>query len=298
MPDLAPAEQEKVAEVGVQAQTLVEQAHTLEVRTPEEASTATAFLAAIAKAKRESESARKTLTKPLSEHVKMINDGFKQRTVPLDEADRIVREKVLAYQQEAEKRARAEQERIERERREAEAKAEAERKAAVEAQQKAEREAREAEEKRAAERSAAQNARRAEIAEMGDDDLAKLIAAGDNGRCITEEMHDDMLMAAQEVRVREDRAERERAAEEARQREIAAKSAPATAVAAPAALASTSGSASTRKRWVAKVVSFEEVPRAYLIVDQVKLNAAVRAGIREIPGVEIEQETGLAVRAR
>jgi hypothetical protein len=297
MSELAAAEQQQVTEVGARAQSLVGQAHTLQVRTPEEAQAATGFLSAIAKAKREAEKARKFIVDPMNQHVKRINDSFKERTAPLAEADRIAREKVLAYQQEAERKAREEQERIDRKRREAEANAEAERQKAVEEAQAAERAAREAEEHRQAGIAAGADARRAEIAQMGEQELLSL--------CDTEPEAPDALMAAEQINARtvareaQERAtQAEQAAEEARQREIAAKSAPATAVAAPTALVSTSGSASARKRWVAEVVHVDLVPRQYLVVDQAALNAAVRSGAREIPGVLIEQRSELSVRAR
>lgn len=278
---------------------IIAEAQATEVQTPEQAQLATEFLSQIAAIKRQDESARKTLVKPLNDHVKMINDRFKRRSVPLDEADQIVRGKVLAYETEQQRLRAQEQARLDRERREAEAKAEAERKAAVEAQQKAEREAREAEERRAAERSAAENARRAEIAEMDDQSLIALAAGVKDG-----DETPDALMAAQELNAREGArkaqeaaAQAERRAEEARQREIAAKSAPA-AVATQAPLQSQSGKANTRKRWVAEVIDIEQVPRQYLVVDQAALNAAVRSGVREIPGVKIEQKTELSVRSR
>lgn len=51
-----------------------------------------------------------------------------------------------------------------------------------------------------------------------------------------------------------------------------------------------------KKTWKAEVVNEAEVPREYLVVDQVKINAAVRAGTREIPGVKIYQAESLATR--
>ena len=87
-------------------------------------------------------------------------------------------------------------------------------------------------------------------------------------------------------------------AEEATQRQIAAASAPALTVAGPAPLNAENGSASVSHRWKATVLDPEQVPRQYLVVDMKAINAAVRAGVREIPGVRVEQVAGLAVRAR
>ena len=72
---------------------------------------------------------------------------------------------------------------------------------------------------------------------------------------------------------------------------------PAATVAAPARLRAESGAVSTRKRWVATVEDETRIPRQYLKVDTAAINAAVNDGVREIPGVRIEQETTLAVRA-
>ena len=73
---------------------------------------------------------------------------------------------------------------------------------------------------------------------------------------------------------------------------------PGISVVAPAAaLRSGMGSANVVKRWTAVVVDEAQVPRAYLKVDQVAINAAVKAGMRDIPGVRIEQSDSLAVRA-
>lgn len=57
------------------------------------------------------------------------------------------------------------------------------------------------------------------------------------------------------------------------------------------------GSAATRKRWVGTVTDPSMVPRAYLVVDQRLVNAAVKRGVRAIPGVRIEEVAELAVRS-
>lgn len=58
------------------------------------------------------------------------------------------------------------------------------------------------------------------------------------------------------------------------------------------------GTTSVRKTWKCEVVQAEEVPPAYLVVDHKKLQAAVDAGAREIPGCHIYQEESLTVRTR
>lgn len=51
-----------------------------------------------------------------------------------------------------------------------------------------------------------------------------------------------------------------------------------------------------KKVWTFTVTDRLQVPREYLAVDEKKIREAVRAGIREIPGVEIFQDTQIAVR--
>jgi len=46
----------------------------------------------------------------------------------------------------------------------------------------------------------------------------------------------------------------------------------------------------TRKRWTFEVVDIEKVPREYLIVNDKKVNQAIKKGIRDIPGLKIYQK--------
>jgi hypothetical protein len=59
-----------------------------------------------------------------------------------------------------------------------------------------------------------------------------------------------------------------------------------------------SGTTFTRKEWKHRVVNPELVPREYLVPDDTKLRAAVRAGVREIAGVEVYEDESLPVRGR
>ena len=59
---------------------------------------------------------------------------------------------------------------------------------------------------------------------------------------------------------------------------------------------SDTGSATAGKRWTFEVSDANAVPRDYLTVDEKKIRAAVRDGIREIPGVRIYQETSISIR--
>lgn len=58
------------------------------------------------------------------------------------------------------------------------------------------------------------------------------------------------------------------------------------------------GSQSLRTTWKVEVVNPEEVPPVYLVPDLKKLQAAVDAGAREIPGCNVYQHEALVVRTR
>jgi len=67
---------------------------------------------------------------------------------------------------------------------------------------------------------------------------------------------------------------------------------------APKTMQATLGSATMKTAWDFQVVDENLVPREYLVVDEKKIRAVVKAGIRNIPGVRIYQDDKLAVRAR
>jgi len=84
---------------------------------------------------------------------------------------------------------------------------------------------------------------------------------------------------------------------------VAEESAEATAHAAamlaptapPKTMVAGSGTVAARKVWTFEVRDAAQIPREYLIVDERKLRAAVRSGLREIPGVRIYEDESLAV---
>lgn len=57
------------------------------------------------------------------------------------------------------------------------------------------------------------------------------------------------------------------------------------------------GSVQTRKVWTFEVEDLGKVPMEYLSLDESKVRAAIRAGIREVPGLRIFQKEQLAVSA-
>lgn len=305
------AEQEKVAEIATVVSTTVAAAQQIEVRTEQEQIAATEFLAQIAKAKKDSDRARTFLVKPLNDHVKAINAEFKEKTEPLAEADKIVRQKVLAYNAEQAHIRAEEQRRLDEEaaarRREEEERRRVEEAAAQAAREKAAREAAAAD----AAAKAAEQERQRQIAAEGNA-LAQRAAGAPDEALQAAASRDDAfghaarneLESRRQIREAKEAAAATAAAEEAaRQAEEEARNrplpdVPTAVVAAPSGpVRSASGAASTRKRWVATVVDADRVPREYLIVDQRLINAAVKNGVRAIPGVKIEQVDELSVRA-
>ena len=81
------------------------------ITTVEDLTPATDDLSLIAKLKKAMEEKRKEYVKPLQDHVKAINDTFKTLMEPIEVADTITREKILAFQLK-QKLIREEQERI------------------------------------------------------------------------------------------------------------------------------------------------------------------------------------------
>lgn len=88
------------------------------ITTVDDLKPATDDLSIIAKVKKAFEEKRKEYVKPLQEHVQEINDAFKKLMEPIEIADNITRQKILAFRQEQD-RIRREQEEINRKRQEA-----------------------------------------------------------------------------------------------------------------------------------------------------------------------------------
>jgi len=58
------------------------------------------------------------------------------------------------------------------------------------------------------------------------------------------------------------------------------------------------GSATTRQVWTFTIVDPSKVPNEYKVIDEKKIAAVVKAGIRNIPGVEIYPTSSLVVTGR
>lgn len=64
-----------------------------------------------------------------------------------------------------------------------------------------------------------------------------------------------------------------------------------------ARVASASGAkASAGTKWVAEVVEIDKLPRHYMLANQTMIDAAVKGGIREIPGVRIYETAKTSLR--
>lgn len=305
----SPEEQERLNRLNDAIASIVQAAQSIEVRNENEANWAVEFLSNVAREKKAAENARHVVVDPLTAHVKFLNEHFKRAVIPLEKADAIVRPKVVAYQQEldrkrleAEARLRAEEDRLrveaEEEKRRDEDKARKQREEASRAAALAEAEAQASERAREESASAIEH----EMTELSSITLTSII---DNDSTSPRAQAAEAVMA----RRREHRAAEARAlgaresAEKAELHEREAHGRPPVevprmeaAVAAP--MRGLSGAASMRSRWKGTVEDPEKVPRKYMIVDQKGIDADVRAGVREIPGVRIEQVKGLQVRAK
>jgi len=224
------------------------------------------------KAARIIETRRKEVIADPTEFVRAVNAFCKVLSDPLAEAEAAIKNKVSIYQA-----------RIEMERRKAE---EAARRAAQELQEKLRREAEEA--NRLAREEAA---RKAEM-----------------------ETRARLEREAQERRAREAETaaqEQERRAREAAEIEVARKKAEeeakAAEIEAPTVMApvipkaenvtrTETGAAFQRKAWEFELADIEQVPRAYLILDEKRVRDAIRMGVRQIAGIRIFETSKTVLR--
>lgn len=251
----------KAAQVEREVAAAKTQAEAIEVVDQASADLAGVLLREIATKKKRIEEVRKELKEPVLDAGRRIDRQAKDATAAFDAVDAIVRPKLAAYTAEVERVRREEEKRLDRERQERERKAREVRER-QEAQERATREQREREQ-----REAEEEARKAK--DDADREAAKALA--DEAR---------------------------RKAEEASVAEQAIASLP--DVSLPKAVvpsAPKQEGISTRKVWKATVVHPGQVPVEYLMVDEKKIRQAVRDGVREIPGVLIEQVDEMSVRS-
>ncbi|MDE2022374.1 MAG: hypothetical protein KGI71_05700, partial [Patescibacteria group bacterium] len=191
-----------------QARTVVGQAQLLKVDDAQGAGTASDMLVQLKRWEKEVEEKRAFVVKPLKEHVKRLDALFKPTLDQLEEAERLVKGKLLGFQ--------------EKER----AKAEAERAKLLEQAEEAQAE--------------------------GDQDAAV---------------------------------------------ELATQAMEATSIQKTVQAPSEMGSVQTKMRWTFEVTDLGAVPPEYMSLDEGKVRAAIRSGVREVSGLRIFQQAELAVSA-
>lgn len=64
----------------------------------------------------------------------------------------------------------------------------------------------------------------------------------------------------------------------------------------PTTYGQTGAVSTVKKQWASELVDITQVPAEYLLLDQVKVNQAIRAGLRDIPGLRIFEKEILQVR--
>lgn len=105
----------------------------------------------------------------------------------------------------------------------------------------------------------------------------------------------EAMAAAEAAETPEERTEALARADQAAEAEVAAEIA-APAVDAPRALRTETGTISTKETWRFEVVKPELVPERFKKLDLWAIQKAVNAGEREIPGVSVYLDKGIAVR--
>ncbi len=261
--DLTERESEQIEHARLSAAAIVARAHDLAVEDAAQAERAGGILRDLASVRKRAETERLELTKPLRDKRAAIDANYKAPSAMLDEADKVIRGKLLAYQREQARLAKIEQDRLD---------AEAER------QRLADEAAREAEAAEARAQQEAWATRQRELAEAA-------IAAGDA------ELAEAAKAAGQAA---DAMADLERA------RSIAPL--PVRAVPVVATPERQEGIA-TKRRWTYEIVEPTEVPRGYLKLDEQAIRYEMHRQIKkgkapELPGVRFYQEEGLSVRGR
>ena len=95
-----------IASLREQALGLLQYASERIIRTIDDTKSATEDLSIIAKSKKWLEDKRKEYVTPLNNQAKVINDTFKLVSDPLNQADKITRDKILAFREEQERKRR------------------------------------------------------------------------------------------------------------------------------------------------------------------------------------------------
>ena len=98
-----PHTDERVAALFGEVSTLCQRADAWVILSDSDVKDATEDLVVIKGLKTALEEKRKEYTQPINEHLKSVNDAFKEFTEPLSQADKVTRGKVLTYEAEGER---------------------------------------------------------------------------------------------------------------------------------------------------------------------------------------------------
>lgn len=260
---ITPYEVAVIRETRGSAAAVVTAARDLSVADAGQAQRAGEILRDLATVRKRANTTRLELAKPHRDHVALINDQYREPGAMLDEADGVIRAKLLAYQREQARLAKVEQDRLD-------IIAEEQRRA-----DEAERDRAAAEARRQAEAWQAREAELAATAKATND--ADIQRAADAAKAAGEALANlGQARAIEPLPVR-----------------------PVQVVEAPA---KTAGVA-TRKTWTFVVDFPSSVPRRFLMVDRAAINTFMRDEVRagrtpELPGVRFEQSESLSVRSR
>lgn len=108
-----PIKDQAISEISSKGLAILKEADELQILDQLRLEYASLLLSDIVKIKRGAEERRQFFVKPLNDHVKAINDFFKNLLAPVEKADQIIRSKILNYRQREMKRI----EEVEKERR-------------------------------------------------------------------------------------------------------------------------------------------------------------------------------------
>lgn len=104
----------------------------------------------------------------------------------------------------------------------------------------------------------------------------------------------------EEERIRKEQEKLQKKAEKTAEKrgEVAPPPLPVVAIPiAPKTTFSDLGAVTAKKAWAWEIVNANAVPREYLCIDEKKINAVIRAGVRDIRGIKIFQKEILSVKA-
>ncbi len=320
---LVTAQPVEAAQAEKLANSLFATVEAFEIDSPEVFAMAGTELQAISKRKKEIEAQRVHVKEPFLEGCRRIDAFFRIPLDRLDQAEKLLKGRMLAFQQAEEEKAaqarreaeaQARKERLEQERiqREAEAEQQRIREEAARQQREAEAEAqRRRDEIAAAERKAAEEAEA--LRKTGDEEAAR--AAEDAADAARHRAEQEAREAAEAAAKAQEQAERDAAeaaakAEQAREAIELSEIAP---IAMPTTIAPKAAGVSTRQNWKAEVQDLQALIcaaadafrangdttlMAYLQADESALGKVAKAlkNQARIPGVRIYNDPSMAVR--